>query len=240
MSIAAVALVLTVGWTPSSLVSHVGLRAAQRGRAVVKAKAPPVERGAEAPQSNIDVGSICEFHDPKHGAGKKAAVLGICESSTMKAKGGEILTLVDADGKRHTVSCKAIHICFPPAKTKATEPAEILQPFLEIADKNAISLGVEPEMLELAWEFCADDREAKKDFSPRDIVRLIDEKLYHSAVDRYRAFRLLTSDLGKVFFKTISENTFRPKSSASVKTSKEQWCHAPGHGDMWKTEFCFV
>jgi hypothetical protein len=226
---------LTVGWMPMPMVHK---KYDTPGRAAVM-KAPPVERGAEAPHSNIDIGSICEFHDQKHGSGKQVAVLGICESSAMKAKGGEVITLVDATGKRHTVPGKSIHITLPPTKGKAKEPDEILAPYLEIAEKSSEALGVDPEMLELAWELCEGDEDASS-FSPKDIITMVDEKLYQSAVDRYRAFRLLTSDLGKVFFKSISVNAFKPKSSTSVKTSKEQWCHSPGHGDMWKQEFCFV
>lgn len=234
MMITALTTAAVAGWMPS--ISPLTL---DHRRSAILCKAPPVERGAEVPQSNINVGSICEFHDPKHGAGKTTSVLGVCESSMMKAKGGEKVTLVDANGKKHCVAAKAIHIVLPPVKTKEEDPAVILKPFLDVAEKNAVSLGVEPEMLELAWETLKEDEEADA-FSPKQVIQVIDDKLYKSAVDRYRAFRLLTSDLGKVFFKSLSGNTFRPKSAASVETSKEQWCHAPGHGDMWKQEFCFV
>jgi hypothetical protein len=202
------------------------------------AKAAPAERGEEAYHASISVGSIAEFHDPKHGSGKTVPILGIVESSAMKAKGGEVVTLVDGAGKRHTIASKALHIVLPPSKGKEREPADILKPYAEIVEKDSLSLGVDPEMLELAWEVCAEEDESS--FSPKQIVTIIDERMCKSAIDQYKAFRLLTSDLGKVFFKTLSGNAFKAKSSASVKASKDAWCHAPGHGDMYKQEFCFV
>jgi hypothetical protein len=236
MSVLLSLLAASVGWT-TRMATPMG-RAHVITRAAIVAKSAPEERGPEAFSAHVGVGSICEFHDPKHGSGKSQPVLGICESSAMKAKGGEKITLVDSMGKRHCVAAKSIHIVLPPSKGKATEPAEILKPYNDIIEKDALSLGVDPEMLELAWEFC--DAEQGSAFSPKDIVRMIDEKLYKTATDQYRAFRLLSSDLGKVFFKSISDKAFKPKAANAVKASKEQWCQSPGHGDMWKQEFCFV
>ena len=137
------AMAVAATWVPSSRFGTVHV--SQGRRLAVDAKKTPVDRGAEAPHSNIDIGSICEFHDPKHGSGKAEAVLGICEATGMKAKGGEVITLVDAAGRRHSVAAKAIHIVLPPNKGKAKEPSDILKPFMEVAEKNALALGVDPE-----------------------------------------------------------------------------------------------
>ena len=42
--------------------------------------------------------------------------------------------------------------------------------------------------------------EATRASSAKSIFNMIDEGLYKSQADKYRAFRVLTSDLGKVFF----------------------------------------
>jgi hypothetical protein len=195
----------------------------------------PVDDAPQQVSANIAVGSVCEFHDPKHGAGKKQAVLGVCESSTFKAKGGEVHTLIDADGKKHSVASKAIHIVLPPSKGKSTDPAEVLAPYVEVAEKDGMSLGIEPDLLELAWEMSLE--EAAKEVSPKEIMGMIDESLYQTALDRYKAFRLLTSDLGQVFFKSLSGNAFKPRSESAVQSTKLLWCHAPTHVEV---DFCLV
>ena len=94
---------------------------------------------------------------------------------------------------------------------------------------------VDPELLEIAWEVCAEQPANGR--SPQQILSLIDEKLCKTPIDQYRAFRLLSSDLGKIFFKALSGNAFKPKSSSSVRASKDLWCHQPTHTTL---EYCFV
>ena len=45
-------------------------------------------------------------------------------------------------------------------------------------------------------------------------------------MQKYKAFRLMTSDLGKVFFKGLSHNLFKAKAAKAVAASKEMWCRA--------------
>ena len=71
-------------------------------------------------------------------------------------------------------------------------------------------------------------------FSARSIVRAIDEKLCKTSVERYRAFRLLSSDLGHVFFKSLSGAKFKLKAAKAVQASKDAYCR------QHDVEFCFV
>lgn len=66
---------------------------------------------------------------------------------------------------------------------------------------------------------------------PRRAVGL----LVRSSLDAYKAFRLLTSDLGKVFFKPVNANTYKPKPPKSVQASKENFCR-----EQESLEWCFV
>ena len=71
-------------------------------------------------------GSIVEFHDPSHGAGKNHPVLGLVQGCEFKAKGGARVNIIDADGGKHSVGEKALHIILPPTKKKevrASPPA---------------------------------------------------------------------------------------------------------------------
>jgi hypothetical protein len=185
----------------------------------------------------INVGSICEFHDPKHGNGQADPVLGVVQTCEHKAKGGMRLTLLDAFGSTHTIMSKAIHIVLPPYKGKETDAATQLKDYLDVADNDATDLGVDAEMLELAWEMCAEDD--KTEFSPKRIVGEIDETLFQGPVNQYKAFRLLTSDLGKVFFKALGNHKYKPKNTKSVTASKENWCRSVLEGSN-SADWCFV
>ena len=99
--------------------------------------------------------------------------------------------------------------------------------------QDPTTLGVDVEDLEMAWELCADSNQPN--FSPRAILTMIDDKFFKGPLDTYRAFRLLTSDLGKVFFKPINDHQYKIKTPKSVKASKENWCR-----DAQDMEWCFV
>ena len=122
----------------------------------------------------------------------------------------------------HSVAGKSIHVVFAPSSGKEKDTAKLLADYLTVSTTAPTDLGIEPEVLEMAWELCSETE--AKDFSPKSILSVIDESLYKTSVDQYKAFRLLTSDLGKVFFKTLSGNRFEAKGEKAVLASKEQWC----------------
>jgi len=186
-------------------------------------------------------GTIAEFDDGKH----NRPLLGVVLGSVAKAKGGGArYEIIDANNKIHSVAQKSIHCTCGKAKPDSqglyTNPSNALKQFQAVADASATELGVEPEMLELAWELCQEDDSGS--FSLESIVASIDEKLSVGAVNKYKAFRLLTSDLGKIFFKPLSGNLFKAKATKAVQASKEMWCRAVdeissgGSGE----EFCLV
>ena len=117
-----------------------------------------------------------------------------------------------------------------------TEPAEILKEYATVMEQGATELGVDPELLELAWSECVEMDKAS--FTPKSVVSLIDESLCKTPLQKYKAFRLLTSDLGKVFFKALGHNMYKAKTGKSVRVSKENWCRADDHAQV--QEFCFV
>lgn len=185
----------------------------------------------DKPQVNLEpVGSIVEFDDGKH----DRAILGVVASAEAKAKGGSTYTILDANSVSHSIKGKQIHCAFSPdPKLKKTEPEVLLKPFEAVKEMEVTALGVAPDDLELAWEFLTE--EDKDSWSARTILQAIDDKLCRSPVEQYQAFRLLTSDLGHVFFKTLSGGFYKLKNAKAVRASKEQWCRA--HEEV---EFCFV
>jgi hypothetical protein len=186
---------------------------------------------ADKPQVHLEaLGSIVEFDDGKH----DRSMLGVVSSAEAKAKGGARYTVLDANSVPHSIAGKQIHCSFSPdAKAKKADPEVVLKPFETVHDLEPTALGVAPEDLELAWEFLAE--EDNDSWSARSILQNIDDKLCRTPVEQYKAFRLLTSDLGHVFFKSLSGGFYKLKNAKSVRASKDQWCRAHEEAD-----FCFV
>jgi hypothetical protein len=209
---------------------------AHRLRSCIMKKAPD-ERPDEGhrPKVNIDMLSIVEFHDAKHGSGACPSVLGLIKGIEHKAKGGARLKVVDASGTVHMVPEKSIHVNLGCYKGKLVEPEAILADYQSVLELEPTKIGVEPDVLEMAWELASE--EDKTSVSPRYLFSLIDDSLFKSQIGVYKAFRLLTSDLGKVFFKAVSSNEYKPKASKSVQASKENWCR---DREADAEEWCFV
>ena len=144
----ATAVAMSVGWSPSAVTSIASCssRVAVRGQALCKQAAAEEERDLPSidvrPRPSVaasctsglllvgrrsmdaslrarsQTGSIVEFHDPSHGAGKNQPVLGLVQGCEFKAKGGARVNIIDADGQKHSVGEKALHIVLPPSKKK--------------------------------------------------------------------------------------------------------------------------
>merc|ERR1711934_161904 len=139
----------------------------------------------------------------------------------------------DTAGEKHAVKESAIHINLGSYKGKLIEPSAILAEYSRVMELEPTQLGVEPDVLEMAWELCAES--GSTTFSPKAILSLVDESLFQSSLDAYKAFRLLTSDLGKVFFKSLNDHEYKAKAAKSVQASKDQWCRS--HEEL---DYCFV
>ena len=188
---------------------------------------------AERPEINIAVKSIVEFQDPKT-KGAAGAVLGLVTGVEYKAKGGARIQLVDASGSTYSVAENAVHINLGSYKGKFVEVADILKEYAAIMETEPTELGVDPEELEMAWELASD--EGKASVSPKFLLSLIDDTFSKAQTDTYRAFRLLQSDMGKIFFKAIGPNEYKAKAAKAVRTSKENWCRSLEAEQEW----CFV
>jgi hypothetical protein len=224
---------LTVSFTPHPSV----IRPTTTLRGVANLKQADAALDDDDRPPLINIGSICEFHDPKHGNGAASPVLGVVQTCEHKAKGGMRLTLLDASGASHSIESKAIHLTLPAYKGKETDPSTQLKDYVTVAKTDATELGVDAELLELAWESVSS--EERSSFSPKHIMNEIDEQLFKTPVQQYKAFRLLTSDLGKVFFKALSNNKYKPKASKSVAASKDNWCREVTEGTN-SADWCFA
>jgi hypothetical protein len=186
-------------------------------RAQVEMKhAPPVERVESE-------GTICEFEEGKN----HRPFLGVIESS--KIKGSNVVyQVVDAAGSKHSVASKYLHCAFPasPMTKPNTPTSEVLAPYVSVARCKSTELGIDLEMLDLAWEVLAEEEPAS--LSSTAIVSYIDESLVEAeGPEQYRVFRLLTSDLGQVACPPCFQSIPRPRTNGSLSVVADILFDAP-------------
>lgn len=221
----------TLAWhQPASRLSRACI-GTSRGRAHMK----HVDAGPR--EYALSDGSICEFED-----GKGRAQVGLVRSSKASGAKGFVYELVDAEEHVHTIATKAIHVAFAPnLKIKTTKPAEILKEFVAVARAKPADLGIDASLLGLAWEMCAE--EDVPSHSTASIFNKIDPSLMESSVAQYKAYRLLASDIGHLFFKVLhstdhAHREYKARTADAVATTKKAWCDSLG--DKSSEEFCFA
>ena len=124
------------------------------------------------PPSLHGVGSICEFDEGKQGHAR--GLLGVIIKAESKAKGGARYEVLDADGRTHPIKAAQVRATFAASK-KLKDPLDaplVLADYVRVAEKAPTELGVEPEMLEVAWELAS---EADAPLSAKQILGVIDE-----------------------------------------------------------------
>ena len=205
-----------------------------RARSVAVAGKQKEANEAEAVEVQaLGKGSVVEFVLNKH------TVLGVIESHMVKAKGGLRYEIMTADEKVHAgIAPRDIHFSaapLPPGKG-APAPLKRLSEFSDVLDASAVKL-MDPEVLEICYEMAADEDDSKV-FRVKDVAKLIDDGT--APIDLYRTFRILTSELGRVFFKAAKGEAaaFKARARKSVEAAKVSLCKA--HGDDYNAEFCLV
>ena len=149
------------------------------------------------PPSLHGVGSICEFDEGKQGHAR--GLLGVIIKAESKAKGGARYEVLDADGRTHPIKAAQVRATFAASK-KLKDPLDaplVLADYVSVAEKAPTELGVEPEMLEVAWELAS---EADAPLSAKQILGVIDEvrsptahRALHSASEAQRTICLRRS-----------------------------------------------
>jgi hypothetical protein len=221
-------IILQLGFTaPPTRLAYT--RASATSRCAVALKNTPDDTPEIRPDIQVSKMSVVEFHDDNK---KGTPVLGLVEGAEYKAKGGARIMIIDASGSKHTIKENSIHINLGVYKGKLVEPSDILKEYNAVMQTEASKLGVDVIDLEMAWELCAEEGH---NFSAKGILSLVDESFFKSTIDKYKAFRLLTSDIGHIFFKKVSNDAFKPKAQKSVQASKEQWCR-----EQTELDWCFV
>jgi hypothetical protein len=182
--------------------------------------------------------SIFEFDDGKHAQ----PLLGVVKELIKKSKKSkeDVYFVEDEDAKSYRVTSKHIHCVFPPnRKLKTTvSSAEKLKGYTDIAKLSPGDLGVDVEVLGMAWETLAGEEE----LSIEAIMNEIDPTMCETPFGKYRAFRILSSDLGQLFFQRLHSHDyhhieFKPKAQGSVISAKQKWCEDAKNADA---ELCSI
>mmetsp|Transcript_6696 Transcript_6696/g.23988 ORF Transcript_6696/g.23988 Transcript_6696/m.23988 type:complete len:248 (-) Transcript_6696:43-786(-) len=185
-----------------------------------------VERkGAKSPLADCDFlpnDSIVEFEY------KSKILMGIVSDYSKKSKGGVMYDVLTSDDQLHPgVSPRAIIFSTPPLvpqKGIVTDPRRRLAQYEAVRRLKPEQLG-DPALLELCWELAAD--EEAREFSVDDMTLLMDEEA--EPLQRYRTFRILTSELGRVFFTTLTHGSshvvsFKARAAKTVQAAKRALC----------------
>ena len=192
-----------------------------------------------APMPDLPVGTFVEFEEKQHRVhiGKIAEV-------GHKMKGGTRYTVEDSDGHRFNIAEKAVHFSINPPNSPG--PAnQLYREFIEAqkasVDELQSQLQISPDILELAWEEALEYGEIvgeHKGVTPDQLIELVHSHAA-SAIEKYKAWRLLQSDLAHVFFKDIKDHgritSFKVKARKAVEIAKQAFCNS--HSD---SELCFV
>mmetsp|Transcript_9093 Transcript_9093/g.27237 ORF Transcript_9093/g.27237 Transcript_9093/m.27237 type:complete len:226 (-) Transcript_9093:71-748(-) len=223
-SVAAISVALAIG--ASGFVARQYPRTMQPWRHCTKkdSDAAPVEINA------LGKGSIVEFVHNKH------TTLGVVTDHMVKSKGGLRYEITTADEKVHVgVAPRDIHFSAPPLKGDKGDkpPLKRLPEFEHVLQTSATNL-IDPETLEISWEIAAEE---DKVLRTKDISKLTD--MGSSPVDIYRTFRVLSSELGHVFFKGAKGEAaaFKARAKKTVEAAKQSLCN--NHSDEYG-EFCLV
>ena len=185
-------------------------------------------------RQRLSEGTICEFSEK----GGKTFV-GVIKSSESKSKGGARYELADETGALHSIAEKQLTFV-----GKVVEPKNIAKTLGEFADtlhansKNLCNqLGIDAELFMLAWETAAEEEEG--DLYVDGFFQHMLSRKTNSLEERYKAWRLLTSDVGHLFFKELKTNGrvdhWKAKTVKAVDAAKQQFCAS--HDEP---EFCFV
>ena len=183
-------------------------------------------------------GWICEFEE------KKRTHVGKITASEHKSNGGVRYTVLEAGGKSFSIADKQVN--FAVAAPAADGKAEKMLADFEVASKASITdlskaLEVDPETLELTWETAAEDDTHDHSLTAKSFIDLVHSRAPTSALETYHAWRLLSSDLAHIFFKSVKNNgrveSFKAKAADAVDAAKVTFCNKDEHANE---EFCFV
>jgi len=186
-------------------------------------------------QSSFGMGTFVEFQEKKRmHAGKIIRV-------EYKSNGGARYSVEDSEGKKYGIADKqvAYAIACPNSPGQASELyADFCRAQNAPIDSLNNQLEMSAELLEMAWEEKSSEDNAEGDITAEGLIELVQGHAA-STMEKYMAWKLLSSNVGHLFFKEIKEHgrvvAFKAKTIKTVEVAKKAFCESNED-----SELCFV
>ncbi|KAL3893779.1 MAG: hypothetical protein SGARI_007951 [Bacillariaceae sp.] len=189
----------------------------------------------EAPQVQaLPVGTFVEFEE------KKRVHAGKIEECEHNLKGARYV-VIDNEGHHFNIADKEVHFSInaPNAPKQAEKLFDQFVAAQEASeDEIQKDLNIDAELLELAWEEALENAESDggaDTLTPGKLVELVHSHAA-SALEKYKAWRFLQSDLSHVFFKDIKDHgkikSFKAKARKAVDNAKQAFCNSHEDSDL--------
>jgi hypothetical protein len=186
--------------------------------------------------SVLAVGTFVEFeeHSRVH--------IGKIEEQKQKSNGSARYVVTDNEGHSFNIADKEVRFAMhPPNSPNAANKlfGEFCQAQQASEEDIQRDLDISPELLELAWEEASAGADTESgglgNISPNDLIELVHSHAA-SQIERYKAWRLLQSNLGHVFFKEIKDHgriaSFKAKARKAVDAAKQAFCNSHHESDL--------
>lgn len=185
--------------------------------------------------SIFPVGTFVEFEE------KSRVHAGKIAQTEQKSNGGARYVVIDSEGHHFNIADKEIHFAIhPPNAPKAAEQLFDQFCLAQQASEDAIQkeLEISSELLQLAWEEALENAESDEGadtLTPGKLIELVHSHAA-SAIEKYKAWRFLQSDLSHVFFKDIKDHgrvsSFKAKARKAVDAAKQTFCNNHENSDL--------
>lgn len=159
-----------------------------------------------------------------------------------KSNGGARYDVLDYDGSKSNIADKAVNFALPISPNDERRVTQLFDEFAAVLDepekKLFKDLDMNVELLEMAWGEALEDD--SHELTASSLIELIHSHTA-SAMETYKAWKLLRSDLAHIFFKEIKDHgrvvSFKAKAEKAVEAAKETFCRKPEHSEH---DVCWV
>ena len=187
-------------------------------------------------QRSFTTGTLVEFSE------KKRAHVGRIINVEHKSNGGARYDLIDHDGKKFSIADKAVTYAMPNAPNDDRKAKQLFDEFASAFEESDLELrkdlDISHELLEMAWEEALEDE--SHEMTAGSLIDLVHSHTA-SAIESYKAWKLLRTGMAHVFFKEIKDHgrvvAFKAKASNAVDAAKKTFCTNP---DNAEDDFCWV
>ena len=189
-------------------------------------------------QQAFTVGTLVEFEE------KKRTHVGKITASEHKSNGGARYSVEDHEGHKFDIPDKAVHYAIKITPDNERKVAALFDEFAIALEEDPADLEkdleITGELLQMAWEEAIEDEDSSHEITAKSLVELIHAHSA-SALEAYKAWRLLRTEASHVFFKEIKSNgrvvAFKAKTAKAVENAKRAFCTKAENAEQ---ELCFV